>query len=148
MRLNDIEMLTASGRATAQQVRHVLDEIYKELESSAATRLLTAIRRLPYADCSVCESRLQSTYGWPKPFEEVQRLMKSAALGGEERFEDFRLAVNVLKHGKGPSHTRLLARANRLPFKVQSLFGELHEKEPFARIRPHFGFSGIFGALL
>jgi len=54
MRLNDIEMLTASGRATAQQVRHVLDEIYKELESSAATRLLTAIRRLPYADCSVC----------------------------------------------------------------------------------------------
>jgi len=77
---------------------------------------------------SLYESRLQSTYGWPKPFEEVQRLMKSAALGGEERFEDFRLAVNVLKHGKGPSHTRLLARANRLPFKVQSLFGELHEE--------------------
>ena len=136
MRLDEVEMLVASGRATAHQIGNVLDEIHKELETSGATRLLTAIdvcntqiAASVVGIFSLYESRLQSAHGWGKPFDEVQRLlMTSGTSNHAEEFENFRLAVNVLKHGKGASHAKLLARADRLPFKVQITFGDLHKE--------------------
>ena len=122
----------ASGRAPARTVEEALTEIYKELETSGATWLLTSIdvchTQLGVAAVgifSVYESRLQSAYGWAKPFREVQRLL---APNEAEEFENLRLAVNVLKHGNGDSHTKLLARADRLPFKVQGTLGSLYEE--------------------
>lgn len=136
MRLDDVEMLVASGRATAHQIQNALDDIHKELETSGATRLLSAIdvcntqiATSVVGIFSLYESRLQFAHGWGKPFDEVQRfLVTYGAPNQAEEFKNFRLAVNVLKHGKGASHTKLLARADQLPFEVQRTFGSLHEE--------------------
>jgi hypothetical protein len=136
MRLDDVEMLVASGRATSHQIQNALGAIFKELETSGETRLLSAIdvcntqiASSVVGIFSLYESRLQSAHGWGKPFDDVQRLLVAhGAPNQAEEFKTFRLAVNVLKHGKGASHTKLLARADRLPFAVQSTTGALHEE--------------------
>ena len=136
MRLDEVEMLVASGRSTARQIRNALSEIYKELETSGATRLLsgidvcyTQIAASAVGIFSIYESRLKSAHGWNKPFDEVERLLVASGLQKQAmEFENFRQAVNVLKHGEGPSHTRLLGRKDGLPFKVQSAPGSLHEE--------------------
>ena len=78
---------------------------------------------------SVYESRLQTSYGWKRPFDEVETLLRGKGYAAEaDWFDDYRLAVNVLKHGAGSSHNKLLSRANRLQFRVQSVVGNLHEE--------------------
>jgi hypothetical protein len=123
MRLDDIETLVTAGRATAQQVKGVLENIYSELETSGATRLLSGIDICNSQVAvslvgvfSVYDSRLQIAIGGDKPIDD---LIKRLALA------DYRLAVNVLKHGVGSSHTKLLARKSQLPFQVQANVGEL-----------------------
>jgi hypothetical protein len=136
MRLDEVEMLVASGRASATQISSALDTIYKKLETSGATRLLSAIdvchtqiAATVVGIVSLYESRLQSANGWSKPFDEVQNLLKKYGSAAQaEEFENLRLAVNVLKHGIGQSHSKLMARTDRLPFKVQATFGALHEE--------------------
>lgn len=136
MRLDEVEMLIASGRATAHQVKMALDLTLHELETSGATRLLSSIdvcnTQLSSAIVgifSLYESRLQSTFGWKQPFDEAQKLLTTHASAAQaEEFENYRLVVNVLKHGEGSSHRKLLARRATLPFKVQATFGELHEE--------------------
>jgi hypothetical protein len=82
MRLDDVETLVAAGRATAHQVRAVLDEIYRALQTSGATRLLTGIdvcnsqiAASMVGIFSMYESRLQSRYQWSKPFDTVAKLL-------------------------------------------------------------------------
>lgn len=136
MRLDDVETLVAAGRATARQVEAALDKIYRALETSAATSLLSGIdvcdaqiATSVVGVFSIFESRLQSAFNLSKPFEEVtKRLKASGHTSAAEQFDDYRLAVNVLKHGLGPSHEKLLARADRLSFKVQKASGDLHEE--------------------
>ncbi len=133
MRLDDIETLVAAGRATALQVKGVLEDIYSALETSGATRLLSGIDvcnsqvALSLVGVfSVYELRLQTTIGGDKPIDDLIRRLASAAHSSDAAaLDDYRLAVNVLKHGLGPSHNTLLARKSRLPFKVQANFGEL-----------------------
>ena len=136
MRLDDIEMLIAAGRSVAQRIRDGLADIQKELETSSATRLLTAIDLCHthlainiVGIFSLYESRLQSTYNWSKPFDEVQKCHRMHGSPNQaEEFENLRLAVKVLKHGAGSSLATLLTRADRLPFKVGNKKRDLYEE--------------------
>ena len=133
MRLDDIETLVTAGRATAHQVRGSLKDIYSALETSGATRVLSGIDicnsqvALSLVGVfSVYESRLQTAIGGDKPVDDLIKLLASAGHAADAAaLDDYRLAVNVLKHGVGSSHTKLLARKSRLPFQVQANFGEL-----------------------
>jgi hypothetical protein len=117
-------------------VQTELEEIYQALQTSGATRLLTRIdicnaqiAASAVGIFSIYESRLQSRYRWSKPFEEVAKLLLANNGAAEaEQFEVYRLAVNVLKHGVGTSHTKLFERADKLPFKVGRTSGDLHEE--------------------
>lgn len=135
MRLDQIELLLASGRATASDVRETLGRVYEQLEISGATSLLTSIdvcntqlSVVMIGIFSLFESRLQSLNGWEKPLEEVQSILNERLPERAMQFEGLRLAINVLKHGEGASHTRLLALAVRLPFQIQTTYGEMHDE--------------------
>lgn len=133
MRLDDIQTLVTAGRATAHQVRGLLGEVFAELETSGATRLLTAI---DIGDTQVAlslvgvfslyESRLQTATGADKPIDDLIKQLESAGHTADAAaLDNYRLAVNVLKHGVGSSHAMLLARMSLLPFRVQANLGEL-----------------------
>jgi hypothetical protein len=94
---------------------------------SAATPLVMGLRtvRLQRAISaigmfSLFEALLQSHLGWKKPFDHLVTYLEGL---GESRlgqsFNQHRLAINVLKHGEGPSYDLLLASSSELEFKVR-----------------------------
>jgi hypothetical protein len=75
---------------------------------------------------SLFGSLLQSEMGWAEPFERLKEDLKQSGNAGlAETFNDYQLAINVLKHGMGRSYQRLLAKSSELEFKVKP------EGEPF-----------------
>lgn len=128
MALTDIELFAACVGFTLQHTHEAERQTFKELETSGATRLVNALRvfRLQRAVLAVgmfsmFEALLQSKLKWAQPFIQLddylrthdQRELAAAIV-------DYRLAVNVLKHGEGRSHQELLARADRLEFRVRA----------------------------
>ena len=74
---------------------------------------------------SILQDKLACKNGFSKTKEILREYAEESLL---ERFEDFYLAINVLKHGRGRSYDILLLRAQSLPFQVklpdQSFFNE------------------------
>lgn len=126
----------ASGRITAQEVQVALDQIHCQLQTSGAPRLLcgidicnTQLSTTAVGIFSIHESRLQSEYGWSAPFDEVIKILSGNGFTAEATaFEDYRLAINVLKHGIGSSHKKLFAKAANLPFKVRGTANDLQDE--------------------
>ena len=129
MRLDEIEVIVAAGRGISRIVQDALAKIFEELQSSGATRLLSAIdvchaqlAATAIGMFSLYEARLQTNFGWNDPFKMLQE--KLTQLGESdlaENFENLRLAINTLKYGEGRSHTTLLERVQDLPFAVRDV---------------------------
>jgi hypothetical protein len=68
---------------------------------------------------SIFEALLQDRLGCAEGFKEADALLDSAnAVVLKEHFSTLKLAINVLKHGKGRSYNELLAMP-ALPFKLK-----------------------------
>jgi len=53
-------------------------------------------------------------------FDEVSKMLRGANQSAlDEKFSDFRKAINVLKHGKGSSYDSLVSKAAALPFRIR-----------------------------
>jgi hypothetical protein len=113
----DTELLTACMTFTLQHTHEAEQQTLKELETSGATGLLNALRvfRLQRAVLAVgmfsmFEALLQSKLKWTEPFSQLDDVLRK---DGKPHLAaaiiDYRLAVNVLKHGRGRSHQELLA---------------------------------------
>jgi hypothetical protein len=71
---------------------------------------------------SLFESLLQSHLGWERPFDQLDEyLQRHGKPELAATFERHRLAINVLKHGRGKSYDRLLAQSAELEFKLKEL---------------------------
>jgi hypothetical protein len=122
MAFNDIEVLTACASFTLQHTHEAELQTLKELETRGATTLVNALRvfRLQRAILAVgmfsmFEALLQSKLNWTQPFIQLDdHLRKNDKAQLASAIYDYRLAVNVLKHGEGRSHQELLARADKL----------------------------------
>jgi hypothetical protein len=134
--LTDIELLTACVGFTLHHTHEAEQQTFKELETSGATRLVNALRvfRLQRAILAVgmfsmFEALLQSKLKWTQPFSQLDEyLRKHDEPHLASAITDYKLAVNVLKHGEGRSHQELLARADKLEFKVRADGDHFHEE--------------------
>ncbi len=126
---SDINLLGRCAAFTLSHARAVQEDVCQKLETSGATRLVMTLRiirlqkaLLAIGMFSIYESFLQVGMGWGElyAFDELERHLNKH---GENRiaqiFNDYRLAVNVLKHGKGKSYSRLVERISELEFKVK-----------------------------
>ena len=122
MAQTDLELLTICANFTLLHNAEVEQKVIDELQTSGATRLVMSLRMLRLQRAvlaigmfSLFEALLQSKLGWPKPFDELDRyLRKHAEPSLASAISDYKLAINVLKHGEGRSLTELLARAAAL----------------------------------
>lgn len=97
------------------------------LETSDATGLVKALQMVQLQRVifavgmfSIFEAELQDDLNAAEGFlaaDEVLASMGEVALAAQ--FRDMKLAVNVLKHGRGRSYDALLARAESLPFRIK-----------------------------
>ncbi len=136
MALTDTELLTACADFTLHHTHQAEQQTFEELETSGATRLVNALRifRLQRAILAVgmfsmFEALLQSKLNWTQPFSQLDcYLRKHDKPDLASAITDYRLAINVLKHGEGKSHKELLARADKLEFKVRAAGNQFHEE--------------------
>jgi hypothetical protein len=127
MPASDIELLSMCADFTLSHSASVQGDIIKELQTSARTPLVTGLRmiRLQRAISaigmfSLFESMLQNQMGWAQAFERLNEYLNDH--GKHElakKFSDYRLAINVLKHGEGRSYESLLSRSAELGFRVK-----------------------------
>jgi hypothetical protein len=127
MPVSDIDLLPMCAEFTLSRSRPVNDEVSEQLQTSARTSLVTALRMLRLQRSilsvgmfSLFESMLQDRLGWSRPFEQLKGYLTAAGHYRLARtFDDYRLAVNVLKHGRGRSYEQLVARSGEVEFKVK-----------------------------
>ena len=125
---DEYELITRAVHFTLSHAQEVGLQVVHELQTKAHTPLVNALRMLTMQSTitaigcfSAFEAVLQQTRGWPRPFAEVNSLLRNRSMTElADRFLDYRSAINVLKHGAGPSYDRLLERQANLNFKVKA----------------------------
>ena len=69
---------------------------------------------------SVFEAMLQDGLECSNGFQEAGSILeREGEVALKERFVDLQSAINVLKHGRGRSYDALVAKADRLPFRIK-----------------------------
>lgn len=99
----------------------------RSLEKNSATSLVKTLQMIQLQKAilavgifSIFEANLQENLCCSHGFEEVKKILENEGeLSIKDRFEDFILAINVLKHGRGRSYDTLVAKAESLSFKVK-----------------------------
>jgi hypothetical protein len=127
MPASDIDLLSLCADFTLSHSAGVEADILNELQTSARTPLVTGLRMLSLQRAilatgmlSLFEGLLQSHMGWVRPFDQLKDYLKGAHDALAQKFDDYRLAVNVLKHGRGKSYELLLSRSSDLEFKIKA----------------------------
>jgi hypothetical protein len=122
----DTDLLPLCAEFTLSHSCKVQGQVHEELQTSARTSLVTALRMLRLQRAilvtgmfSLFEALLQGEMGWTEPFKQLKENLKQPRDLELATFGDYQLAINVLKHGVGRSYHQLLARSPKLKFKIK-----------------------------
>ena len=123
-----IQIISESTETHIENFNRIEGLIYTELEDSGSTRLVLTLQKMQWERAifaigmfSLFEAVIQNEIKVEKgsAFKELkQKLEKNNKIVLLENFELFYYAINVLKHGKGASYTKLLEKRNSLPFEI------------------------------
>jgi hypothetical protein len=120
-------LIDGSTNFTLRALKETEEKILIELRTSGATYLVRGLQMLSLQKAilavgmfSVFEAILQDGLGCEKGFLEAKSILTKEDEGSiKEQFNDLILAINVLKHGRGKSYDKLVAKADQLPFRVK-----------------------------
>lgn len=123
-----IQIISESTESHIENFNRIEKLVFAELENSSSDRLVLALQKMQWERVifaigmfSLFEAVIQNELGFNKgsAFQELkQKLEKNNKKELLENFEAFYYAINVLKHGKGTSYTKLLEKQNSLPFEI------------------------------
>lgn len=149
--LSDIELLKPSVDSILQSVDERERKIVEALATSASSSLVNGLRIvrlqrsiLAIGVFSLFESLLQHEMEWDRPFDRLVERLMSLGHGNLARLVgDYWLAINVLKHGEGPSHDKLMRRTGELDFSVKPcgeffFEGDVGEGQPLIDVDSRF----------
>lgn len=123
----DLELVARAVRSFLRSIKEDQDRLYEVGRHSASNSLVIGFRLVTMrcavagiGAISILESMLQDTYDWQRPFEALNDHLRRHGLHEiADRFQDFRAAVNVLKHGRGRSYDGLQRQGRELAFRVK-----------------------------
>jgi hypothetical protein len=112
---------------TLEALRQANERALDGLQTSLATTLVKSLQMVQLQKAisavgmfSIFEAMLQDGLESSDGFREAEDILESKGESAlKERFVDLRLAINVLKHGRGRSYDALIAKAERLPFRIK-----------------------------
>lgn len=108
--------------STLESLNSTVQSVLEELETSAATPLIRALRLVNYQKAIFAVglfSMFEAHLGLKDGFKGVSRILgKHGEVELKVRFEQFNCAINVLKHGRGSSYDKLVQSTSPLPFKI------------------------------
>ena len=140
--LHDIDLVplaaefSVAGQEVAEAHNLARLEFTGSNKSIATARMLTMRATIvATGTVSVFEALLQQSLGWEQPYVRLDKhLREHDFVDLADRFMDYRDAINVLKHGAGRSHDRLLSRKARLDFLVRALEQPFHDEGDISEI--------------
>jgi hypothetical protein len=96
------------------------------LQESASTPLVKGLQTISWQRAilatgifSLFEAHLQNQLGCKNGFKECSEILKNENQTKlNSKFQNFKLAINVLKHGKGSSYNQLIANIDSIPFDI------------------------------
>ncbi len=121
------ELIDRCAAFTLQALENAQARTVEALQTSAATPLVKTLQMVQLEKVvsavgmfSIFDAMLQDRLECADGFKEAAEILNfQGAEDLEERFSNLRLAINVLKHGKGRSYTELLEKAAALPFRIK-----------------------------
>ena len=121
------ELIDRCAAFTLQALEEAQARTLDGLQTSAATLLVKTLQMVQLEKVvsavgmfSIFDAMLQDRLECADGFKEAAEILNSqGAEDLEEQFSNLRLAINVLKHGKGRSYTELLEKAATLPFRIK-----------------------------
>ena len=123
-----IQIIAESTETHIENFNRIEKLIDDELQNSGSTRLVINLQKMQWERTifvigmfSLFEAVIQNELKIEKgsAFKELKRrLEKDKNMELLVRFEEFYYAINVLKHGKGSSYTKLLEKQDSLPFEI------------------------------
>jgi len=140
--LHDIDLVSLAADFTVAGQEYAEAQNLAALNRSGATRFVTSARMMTMrativatGTISVFEALLQQSLGWKNAFLALDSHLRKHGFDDlAERFLDYRAAINVLKHGTGKSHQRLIARRAQLDFPVRELDQPFHDEGDVSEI--------------
>lgn len=129
--LNDIELLTSCCSFILPQIELGETEALRALMISGSTNSINSMKAfrvhraiIAVGMFSMFEAALQTEKGWKRPFDVLKKSLKEKKLDElASRFEQYQLAVNVLKHGDGASFRKLQNYRENLEFRIKQSDG-------------------------
>ncbi|WP_201548228.1 hypothetical protein [Psychrobacter sp. Pi2-1] len=125
---NFIQIISESTESNIETFNKVEESTRNKLENLGSTRLVLTLQKMQWERSifaigmfSLFEAVVQKELKIEKgsAFKELkQKLKNNNKIELLENFEDFYYAINVLKHGKGMSYTKLLDKQSDLPFEI------------------------------
>ncbi|GGE20376.1 hypothetical protein [Sphingobacterium cellulitidis] len=105
-----------------------MDNVLRSLEENATTSSVRTLQMINLQKAiiatgmfSLFDAELQRRLDCTDGFKEVLKLLEHNGNANlTSRFSYFKLAINVLKHGRGKSYEKLLVECENLPFTIKS----------------------------
>lgn len=121
------ELADRCAAFTLETLREANERTIEALQSSGATSLVKTLQMIRLQKAilavgmfSIFEANLQDGLGCKNGFDGAKKILDAQGeLDMKECFNDLCLAINVLKHGRGPSYHALVAKAQTLPFRIK-----------------------------
>ena len=121
------ELIDRCTTFTLSTLGEANEKTIEALETSAATSLVKTLQMIQLQKTilavgmfSIFEANLQENLGCRNGFREAKRILDDEGkLVLKEQFDNFYLAINVLKHGRGDSYDALIVKVSVLPFRIK-----------------------------
>lgn len=125
--VSNFEQLSRAANMVSQHLAEVSSICIDNLQKRARTGDVNGLRTCSMAITIIAvgligtfEGMLQGHFGWTDAYAELDRVLRAEKrVDLADRLFDYRLAVNVLKHGEGRSYDKLLDRRASLPFAIK-----------------------------
>jgi hypothetical protein len=124
------ELIDGCTSFTLSALKEANEKTIDALQTSGATSLVKCLQIIQLQKAilavgmfSLFDAILQDGLNYSEDsaiFSKIAPILDGEGEGAlKEEFSDFRKAINVLKHGRGPSYNALVTRSANLPFKVK-----------------------------
>jgi hypothetical protein len=145
---------------TLSALRAANEKAIEMLQTGGATTLVKTLQMIQLQKAilavgmfSIFEAELQNRLGGNNGFRRAKEILESKGKTDlKERFEDIYFAINALKHGHGTSYDALVAKADKLAFRVkkpdESFFSEGDVSEVQTLIQVDDAFVQLCGVII
>jgi len=122
-----VELINNCIDFTLKSLSDVNEKTIEALQTRGASHLVRSLEMIQFQKAilaigvfSIFEASLQDGLRCTNGFDTAKEILDNEGeYNIKDRFDNYILAINVLKHGRGRSYDTLVAKVQSLPFKVR-----------------------------